>query len=116
MRMQQDLMEFARQNGISAGIHGEAAPSDGLPLKADGEVDLSADLMDIFFAGDQDAGIEEDSGLQPIPEVPEEAAIEALSRRSRSSRRPDPPRNSCRKWISISVSDFMMKRWQSLMK
>ena len=47
------------------------------PFKADGEVDLSADLMDIFFAGDQDSEIGEESEFQSIPEVAEEAPIEA---------------------------------------
>jgi pilus assembly protein FimV len=72
----QDLMEFARLNGIFAESATKAAPADA-PLKSDGEVDLSADLMDIFFADGQDAGIGEDSGLQPIPDISEESEIEA---------------------------------------
>jgi tetratricopeptide (TPR) repeat protein len=71
----QDLMAFARLNGILAESMENVAPQDA-PLKVDGEVDLSADLMDIFFAGGRHAGIEEDSGLQPIPEISEESAIE----------------------------------------
>ncbi len=77
----QDLMEFARQNGILAESMAKPASSDA-PLKADGEVDLSADLMDIFFAGGQDSGIEEDSGLQPIPEVSAQSAIEDYAEES----------------------------------
>jgi tetratricopeptide (TPR) repeat protein len=74
----QDLMEFARLNGISAESMTNAAPQDA-PIKTDGEVDLSADLMDIFFAGGRDAEIEGDSGLQPIPEISDEPAIEAYA-------------------------------------
>ena len=72
----QDLIEFARLNGILAESMANHCAGRTPPLKADGEVDLSADLMDIFFAGDQDSGIGEDSGLQHIPEVSEESAIE----------------------------------------
>jgi tetratricopeptide (TPR) repeat protein len=71
----QDLMEYARLNGIFSESATNTARQDE-PLKSDGEVDLSADLMDIFFAGGQDAGIGEDSGLQQTPEISEESAIE----------------------------------------
>ena len=75
----QDLLEFARLNGILAESMAHTAPVDA-PLKADGEVDLSSDLMDIFFAGGRDAEIGEDSGLQQIPEISEESTIEDFSK------------------------------------
>ena len=71
----QDLIEFARLNGIFAESTANAVPNNA-GLKAGGEVDLSADLMDIFFAGGQDDGAGEDSELQPIPEISEESTIE----------------------------------------
>jgi tetratricopeptide (TPR) repeat protein len=73
----QDLFEFARSNGIYAETHGSAAIEGSSP-KSDGEVDLSADLMDIFFTGDHGAEIGDDSELQSIPEVPEDASFEAF--------------------------------------
>jgi tetratricopeptide (TPR) repeat protein len=71
----QDLMEFARLNGIYAEAVANAVPV-AAPINADGQVDLSADLMDIFFAGGQDAGIGEDSRSDPIPEISEESTID----------------------------------------
>ena len=75
----QDLMEFARLNGILAESMANAAIADA-PLKADNEVDLSSDLMDIFFSGDGDSEIGEDSGLQQRPESPDESTIEDFSK------------------------------------
>jgi pilus assembly protein FimV len=70
----QDLSEFARLNGIFAESAANVEGGDA-PLQGDGEVDLSADLMDIFFAGDQDAGMGED--LRAIPDVTAEETIGA---------------------------------------
>ncbi len=73
---EQDLEEFARRNGITAESAGGTAP-DAASLRSDGEVDLSADLMDIFFTGDQDAALGEESGMEDIPEVPLDVSVEA---------------------------------------
>ncbi len=72
----QDLFEYARINGISLEA-AQGASAEGALLKSSDEVDLSADIMDIFFAGDRDSDIGADSELQPIPESPEDATIEA---------------------------------------
>jgi len=71
---EQDLMEFARLNGILTET-GAGAETEDANLHPGGEVDLSADLMDIFFTGDQSAPAGED--LQLIPEVPADGAIES---------------------------------------
>jgi tetratricopeptide (TPR) repeat protein len=65
---EQDLEEFARQRGI------EAQPSAGTDsetdmLKADAEVDLSADLMDIFLVGNPETESDEDSEPPLIPDM-----------------------------------------------
>jgi hypothetical protein len=52
---QEDLEEFARLHGITAVAPSETSAEPDL-IQSDGEVDLSADLMDIFFAGDQEPG------------------------------------------------------------
>lgn len=98
----QDLMEFARLNGIFAESMTNSAPADA-PIKADGEVDLSADLMDIFFAGGPHAGIEEDSGLQPIPEISEESAIEDYAEESQQQ----PPARSAQE--QLQEVDFYIR-------
>ncbi len=63
-----DLDAFARRNGIVEESP-VGAPSPARPLKRDAEVDLSADLMDIFFAGGQASMGGEDSEPLPIQEV-----------------------------------------------
>jgi tetratricopeptide (TPR) repeat protein len=63
-----DLELFARRSGLfpealAGGI------SSGASRKTEGEVDLSADLMDIFFTGDDAAGIAEDAEPPEISEA-----------------------------------------------
>jgi tetratricopeptide (TPR) repeat protein len=65
---EQDLEAFARRNGISPEALVDDA-SETHHLKPDGEVDLSADLLDIFFTGDQEAGVGEATGSPEIPDV-----------------------------------------------
>ena len=61
---EKDLEEFARRNGIVADTPAPLAA--GAP---DSEVDLSSDLLDIFFTGDQESMADEDSGQQPMQEI-----------------------------------------------
>lgn len=71
----QDLIEFARSNGIhvqSAEITAKEKEQHG----ADEEVDLSADLMHTFFAGNQNSEDILDLGLQAISAMPEEGPLD----------------------------------------
>ena len=83
---EQDLEEFARQHGIVAE---PMASTDAEPdvLKADAEVDLSADLMDIFFVGDQEPESDEDSEISADSGY----VSEAIGDRRLSSRYPSSP-------------------------
>jgi tetratricopeptide (TPR) repeat protein len=63
-----DFEAFARRNGVFPEILA-GSKSGSASLKAEGEVDLSADLMDIFFTGDQAAAMEEDSEPSDLTEV-----------------------------------------------
>ena len=57
--------------------------SADVPLSRDGEVDLSSDLMDIFFAGDRNSEVDED--LRAIPDAAAEETIEAFPERIQPS-------------------------------
>jgi tetratricopeptide (TPR) repeat protein len=71
----EDLEEFARLHGITAVALSETSAEPDL-IQSDGEVDLSADLMDIFFAGDQEPGDGEESESQPSVELTSETIAE----------------------------------------
>ncbi|MBN1566975.1 MAG: tetratricopeptide repeat protein [Acidobacteria bacterium] len=73
---EQDLEEFARTRGIAAETVSSKGAESGL-LKATAEVDLSTDLMDIFFVGDQGTQNDDDSEIPQIPEVSADALTES---------------------------------------
>jgi tetratricopeptide (TPR) repeat protein len=61
-----DLDEFARRNGIAA-KPAESAASSTDAMDPNAEVDLSGDLLDIFFADGQEAVAGEESEPQSMP-------------------------------------------------
>ncbi len=73
----EDLEAFARRHGITAEIAPESSAEAEL-IQDDAEVDLSADLMDIFFVGNQEPETGENSEAQQIVEVSHEAITEEL--------------------------------------
>jgi pilus assembly protein FimV len=78
-----DLEAFARRNGIveESSISTPPSPKE---LKPDAEVDLSADLLDIFFAGGQGSVNGEDSEPQPIQEMIPDTYPQGISTQSPS--------------------------------
>jgi tetratricopeptide (TPR) repeat protein len=58
---EEDLESFARRNGIDAIGFSSGAAASANVHPPDPEVDLSSDLLDIFFSGGQDAAEEEDN-------------------------------------------------------
>jgi tetratricopeptide (TPR) repeat protein len=93
-----DLEDFARRNGVfSAALAG--GMSAGSSRKNEGEVDLSADLMDIFFTGDQAAAMEEDSEPPELTEVMPEDYPHAMS--------PQPPTKSVQE--QLQEVDFYIR-------
>ena len=71
----ENLDEFARLRGITGECLSGAASEGDMP-QADAEVDLSADLMDIFFVGDQESGSGDDLESEQIADVPPEEMTE----------------------------------------
>gem|GEM_PF-862818 len=70
---EQDLETFARLRGIVT-----QTSSDGDQLKKDPEIDLSGDLLDVFFTEDQSSFPGDASDIQGIPdEIPQELSSTA---------------------------------------
>ena len=71
----QDLIEFARSNGIHV-QPSESNAKEKVQHNAEEEIDLSADLMSSFFTGNQSPEDGMDLGLQTIAAMPDEAALD----------------------------------------
>jgi tetratricopeptide (TPR) repeat protein len=93
-----DLEAFARRNGVfpDALAGGRSA---GSSRKTDGEVDLSADLMDIFFTGDQAAAMEDAAEPPGLTEVMPEDYPHAMP--------PQPPSKSVQE--QLQEVDFYIR-------
>jgi tetratricopeptide (TPR) repeat protein len=82
---QTDLEAFARRKGITAESPVPSSAGD----KPAAEVDLSADLLDIFFAGDSESAAGEDIEPQPVQEVIPDGYAQAISPQAPSRSMPE---------------------------
>ncbi len=61
---EKDLGSFARRNGIEVEVPGDSTPAAAVESAPESEVDLSSDLLDIFFSGDEEQPAGESQELQ----------------------------------------------------
>lgn len=78
--IEKDLNAFARRNGIESGLPASTTPTAGARAP-ESEVDLSSDLLDIFFSGEQESTEEyqelNDTGEQIAESLPPRLASQA---------------------------------------